>query len=239
MEPPTDPGYLAMDALTAREKEVVLELLDGGRVASIAELFGLSPRTVSNHVKSALFKLGVHSQSELIELARAEPDRLGLRDAMSARSQMAQKELQERCEAAVERLMARVDDAYVGPPALSQLRAVARAALPLDSDRRTDWRDWLELRARADAGASGASPIQRLIDGWRESNDRQVLRLQKAGAVRADLEADDVLRSLGALTLGAGTRLLGDVSEESIERELRMIDGFIDGLAKSRAPVDD
>ena len=236
---PTARGYVDMDALTKREKEVVVELLEGGRVASIAELFGLSPRTVSNHVKSVLFKLGAHSQSELIELARAQPDRLGLGETMSARFRMAQKDLEGRCQAAVERLVARVEEAYSGPPSLAQLRRAARAALPLDAERRTDWRDWLELRARADADANGPSSIQRLIDGWRESNDREVLRLQKAGVARGDLDAGDVLRSLGALALGAGTRLLGNVSEESIERELRMIDGFIDALAMPRAHVDD
>jgi DNA-binding CsgD family transcriptional regulator len=50
-------------SLTKREKEVVLELLDGGRVSTIAALFGISPRTVSNHLKKAFWKLDVHSQS--------------------------------------------------------------------------------------------------------------------------------------------------------------------------------
>ena len=40
--------------LTSREKEIVLELLEGGRVATIAELFGVSPRTVRNHLKSSV-----------------------------------------------------------------------------------------------------------------------------------------------------------------------------------------
>ena len=57
--------------LTKREKEVVRELLEGGRVATVAKLFGISPRTVSNHLKSSFQKLGVHSQAELIELARS------------------------------------------------------------------------------------------------------------------------------------------------------------------------
>ena len=50
--------------LTKREKEVVLELLEGGRIATIAELFGVSPRTVSNHLKSSYRKLDVHSVSK-------------------------------------------------------------------------------------------------------------------------------------------------------------------------------
>ena len=54
-------GIAVSESLTKREKEVVLELLDGGRVSTIAALFGISPRTVSNHLKKALWKLDVHS----------------------------------------------------------------------------------------------------------------------------------------------------------------------------------
>lgn len=222
------------DALTKREKEVVLELLDGGRVASIAELFEVSARTVSNHVKAAFWKLGVHSQAELIELARSEPDRLGLDEALSARSKLAQAELEKRCELAVERLIARVDAAYQGPLTLAQLGAAVRAALPLDPERRRDWRDWLELKTRVDAQGGPGSSSQQLIDEWRESSSRQVERLQTAGLVRTDLEASALLSSIGALALGAGTRLLGNAGSSSIERELAMIDGFISALSTAR-----
>ncbi|MAE96326.1 MAG: hypothetical protein CL910_16875 [Deltaproteobacteria bacterium] len=219
------------DTLTRREKEVVLELLDGGRVATIAELFGISPRTVSNHLKTAFWKLGVHSQAELIELARSDPSHLGLDEALSARSQLAQDELERRCTGAIERMIARIEEAHAGPPGLRQLRHAARAALPLDPERRRDWRDWLELRARQDSGRGAGAASQHLVDEWRDSTAGTVERLQEAGLVREDLEPRDVLRSLGALALGVGTRLLGDASPGSVERELRMLDGFVAALA--------
>lgn len=219
------------DELTKREKEVVLELLDGGRVATIAELFGLSPRTVGNHVKSAFSKLDVHSQPELIELARSDPSRLGLTEALRSRAQLAQSELESRCEQALQRMFARIEAAHRGPRRLSQLRAAVRAALPLDSERRRDWRDWLELKSRSDTDGTAVATTQHMIDEWRDSTTEVVASLQRTGAVRTDLEPREVLRSLGALALGAGTRLLGNASERSVAQELRMIDGFLDALA--------
>ena len=216
--------------LTKREKEIVLELLDGGRVATIAELFGLSPRTVSNHLKASFRKLGVHSQVELIELARSKPQQLGLEDRASTRTQMAIAELEKRCERARERLIARVEGAYVGPPTLSQLREAIQTALPLDPERRRDWRDWLELRARSDARGELVGDPQQGIEEWRDANIDRVSRMQELGLVRDDLDPRELLAAIGALALGAAARLVGNASEASAERELRMLDTFVDSL---------
>jgi len=220
--------------LTKREKEVVSKLLEGGRVATIADHFGLSPRTVSNHLKSSFWKLGVHSQAELIELARSEPLRIGLESEPLARLGMA--ELEERCHQARERLVRRVEEAYAGPPALSQLRAATRAALPLDPERRQDWRDWLELRARCDANGQPTGDPQEGIENWRELNIGRVSFLQKAGLMRDDLQPEELLATIGALAMGAAARLVGNASEASIARELRMIDAFVDALETSGHP---
>ena len=219
--------------LTKREKEVVLELLEGGRIATIAELFGVSPRTVSNHLKSSYRKLGVHSQAELIGLARSEPQRLGLEERAGARKQTALRDLETRCEKARDRLVARVEAAYVGPPALSPLREAVRAALPLDPERRRDWRDWLELRARYDAQGILAGDPQQGIEEWRDSNIDRLSALQDAGLVRTDLDAGELLAAIGALALGAAARLVGNASETSAEKELRMLDTFVDSLGVS------
>ncbi len=216
--------------LTKREKEVVLELLDGGRVATIAELFGVSPRTVSNHLKSAFQKLGVHSQAELIERAHSDPRRLGLDGWASARTQMALAGLEKRCEKARDRLIARIDAAYVGPAALAQLGTAAREALPLDSERRRDWRDWLELRGHSDAQEGRVGDPQQGIEEWRDSNIDRVSRMQEAGLVRDDIDPAELLAAIGALVLGAGARLLGNFSEAAVEKELRTIDVFVDSL---------
>ncbi len=222
------------ETLTKRGQEIVLELLDGGRVNTIAAQFALSPRTVRNHIKSVFSKVNVHSQSELIELGRTDPGRLSLTSALNARSQVAFDDLSRRAENALARLKSRISDAYsAGPPALDQLRAAVHAALPLDAERRQDWQDFLELKTRLDGRGEPASSIQQGVDEWRESFVEQITRIQEAGAIRRDLNPDDVLRSIGAVSLGAGTRLLGNQSNEAAERELRMLDSFVDALSDS------
>lgn len=225
---------MSPETLTKREQEIVLELLDGGRVNTIADQFALSPRTVRNHIKSVFSKVNVHSQSELIELGRTDPGRLNLTSALNSRSQLALEDLNRRAENALSRLKSRISDVYsTGPPALDQLRAAVHAALPLDAERRQDWQDFLELKTRLDGRGEPASSIQQGVDEWRESFVEQITRLQEAGAIRRDLNPDDVLRSIGAVSLGAGTRLLGNQSNEAAERELRMLDSFVDALSDS------
>ncbi|HIG69926.1 MAG: LuxR C-terminal-related transcriptional regulator [Myxococcales bacterium] len=222
------------DTLTKREQEIVLELLDGGRVNTIAAQFALSPRTVRNHIKSVFSKVNVHSQSELIELGRTDPERLNLTSALNSRSQLAFDDLNRRAEHALMRLKIRISEAYAAePPALNQLRTAVRAALPLDAERSQDWQDFLELKTRLDERGEPASSIQQAVDEWRESFVEQIIRLQQAGAIRGDLNPNDVLSSIGAVSLGVGTRLLGNQSNEATERELRMLDTFVDALSDS------
>lgn len=218
----------ANSELTKREKEVILKLLEGGRVATIATLFGVSPRTVSNHLKSSFRKLGVHSQAELIELARSDAPRLGLEERASAKISIS--ELEVRCDQARKRLVARIEAAYTGPAGLSQLRSAVRAALPLDLERRRDWRDWFELRARSDAQGDPVGDPQKGVEDWRSMNIARVSSLQEAGHIRDDVEPSDLLAAIGALAVGAGARLVGNPSQESTERELRMLDAFVSSL---------
>lgn len=84
-------------ALSDREREVVLGLLEHRRVPAIAEHLGVSAHTVRNHLKSIFAKLRVSSQQELLdqiidrtpdEQAGALPDspRRGGRSPRRARS---------------------------------------------------------------------------------------------------------------------------------------------------------
>ena len=67
---PTTHDYEGADRLTRRERDVVVCLLEGERVVSIAERLDLSPHTVRNHLKSIFRKLEVHSQAELVRHVR-------------------------------------------------------------------------------------------------------------------------------------------------------------------------
>jgi DNA-binding CsgD family transcriptional regulator len=62
--------FVELDDLTVRQREIVERLLEGHRVDAIARDLYVSPSTVRNHLSAIFEKLGVASQSELIELIR-------------------------------------------------------------------------------------------------------------------------------------------------------------------------
>ena len=71
------PYHLAIwpefNTLSPREREVLLRLLEGSRVPTIARTLHISPHTVRNHLQSVFRKVGVGSQAELIEKLRSVP----------------------------------------------------------------------------------------------------------------------------------------------------------------------
>jgi DNA-binding NarL/FixJ family response regulator len=60
-----------LDALTARERDVLLSLVEGRRGRELARHLGTSVNTVRTHTSSILRKLDVHSRLEAVALARA------------------------------------------------------------------------------------------------------------------------------------------------------------------------
>jgi DNA-binding CsgD family transcriptional regulator len=60
-----------IDALSDREREILVLLVAGKRVQRISDELFISPHTVRNHLKSIYRQLGVGNQSELIEHVRA------------------------------------------------------------------------------------------------------------------------------------------------------------------------
>ena len=64
-----------LDQLTGREREVLLAMLQGYRVPSVAQHLGISPNTVRNHLRSIFHKLGVNSQTQLIAKVRPPAER--------------------------------------------------------------------------------------------------------------------------------------------------------------------
>ena len=56
------------NALSDREREVVLTLAQSTSVSAVAGKLGISPNTARNHLKSVYRKLNVNSQTELLSL---------------------------------------------------------------------------------------------------------------------------------------------------------------------------
>ena len=55
--------------LNTREKEVMLQALDGHSYSDIADTLGISKRTVESHMHHVYRKLNVHSRIELMRRA--------------------------------------------------------------------------------------------------------------------------------------------------------------------------
>lgn len=58
--------------LTARERTVVQEIASGSRTSHIAKNLSISPHTVRKHLKNVYRKLGVSSQTDLVDFVRSE-----------------------------------------------------------------------------------------------------------------------------------------------------------------------
>jgi two-component system nitrate/nitrite response regulator NarL len=68
----------AVDALTARERDIVRLLGEGLNTAEIVEALGISKSTVRSHIQAILSKLRVHSRLQAVALlAAAEQGRNG------------------------------------------------------------------------------------------------------------------------------------------------------------------
>lgn len=69
VRPRSGPAALGVDALSRREREVVLLAIEGESSAQIAAHLFVSERTIETHLSNAYAKLGVHSRIELVRRA--------------------------------------------------------------------------------------------------------------------------------------------------------------------------
>lgn len=61
-------GFLEKIKITRREKEIILELLQGNNVPQIAEKLFISTYTVETHKKNIFKKLNIHNSIDLVKL---------------------------------------------------------------------------------------------------------------------------------------------------------------------------
>jgi DNA-binding NarL/FixJ family response regulator len=61
-----------LEDLTSRQVEIVSRLMRGERVPTIARVLHLSQKTVRTHLSNVFRKVGVRSQSELLEILRRD-----------------------------------------------------------------------------------------------------------------------------------------------------------------------
>jgi two-component system response regulator NreC len=58
-----------LDGLTTREQEVLGHLAEGATNEEIADILGISPKTVARHRENLMSKLNLHSRTELVKYA--------------------------------------------------------------------------------------------------------------------------------------------------------------------------
>ncbi|MBZ4318808.1 response regulator [Streptomyces huiliensis] len=66
---PARPGAEALDALTGREREVLVQVAGGLSNDEIGERLAVSPLTVKTHVNRAMAKLGARDRAQLVVIA--------------------------------------------------------------------------------------------------------------------------------------------------------------------------
>jgi hypothetical protein len=115
---------------------VLSELRDGGRVSTIARRLSISPTTVRNHLQRIFFKLGVHSQAELIETVRDHPKTLGI---TGPRARAASDLEEARYHAANTRLSQEIDSLIEECWGPECFREVMYRALSFDPPSRDEW----------------------------------------------------------------------------------------------------
>jgi DNA-binding CsgD family transcriptional regulator len=219
----------AIESLTKREQEVLAHLLEGERVATVARALFVSPHTVRNHLRSIFAKLGVHSQPELLEHARAHPDVLGAAKPLpTARTQQS---LIRDYHEADRQLTERIAKAFLKPPGSERLRAILHQALPLDAERAHEWRARLDLWCLA-------SDSPELAKVHREHMDRRMVLMkerirvaQRDGWVQPELDAEELAGMFYSLVLSATIQLLQFPSSQ--DSQLRIIDAYVDSVTVS------
>jgi len=215
----------AQDALSPREQEVLAELRAGGRVPSIANRLSISRATVRNHLQRIFWKLGVHSQSELIEYVRDHPETL----PHSKASHVANAE--RRYWSANRRLSLEVDEILESRWGPKVLHEVVHRALPLSEAGREEWQARFAIWSRPDT-ASEEHVARRAseMDQWRGGANEHIKRAQAEGWLRADVSSEESLEQLFSLLVGVSIQLITDLEPTRNEAQVRVVDAFLDNL---------
>ncbi len=219
---------MSTETLSRREREVVAELTRGGRVPTIAQRLSISPTTVRNHLQRIFWKLGVHSQAELVEYVRAHPEALsGGADAADAR---ATTPAEDRYWAVNARLGAELDAIVKEQWGPEVVREVLHRALPLSDEGREEWRARLAVWSEEPAPDSDLSARRAAeMESWRGQALERIERAQDDGWVRSDLTAATILEQLFSLLVGVSMQMVTDPGSSRLEL-VRVVDAYIDDL---------
>lgn len=216
------------EELSEREKQVAAHLVAGLRVSGVARELCIAEITVRNHLRSIFAKLHVHSQSELIELLRGQSQLLGAYRGIGGLEDVPLVDELGEVDRATEK---RIDQIFASLTGIEAMKAVLRAVLPLDEERRREWRTRLAVHAVAPERRDVREAFGQVRRKWASRPIEQIGELQERGWVSPELDPGEVRRRLFAAVYGAALALLADPSREEQQRQLAAIDELLESLA--------
>ena len=226
------------DALSPREQEVLAELRAGGRVPTIANALSISRATVRNHLQRIFWKLGVHSQSELIEHVREHPEILRSSDANPRAQAKDASSSEDRYWSANRRLSVEIDQILESRWGPRVFHEVVHRALPLSEAGREEWQARFAIWSREEATSQEqATRRASEMDQWRDVASQRIKRAQSEGWLRGDLSSEDSLEQLFSLLVGVSVQLITDLEPSRSEAHVRVVDAFLDNLLAENSRV--
>ena len=129
---------------------------------------------------------------------------------------------------AARRMEARVGEAKCGEDAL---RKVLYESLPLDKERRLEWRIWVSFWGRASGNAMMAKEQRRRYVEWRGVVRDLISEGQARGELRRDVDASDEADSLLALVDGLGMQATLEPRRLPAKRQRALVDRYLEALS--------
>ena len=110
---------------------------------------------------------------------------------------------------------------------LEALRSVLLEALPLDEERRVEWRIWVSFWGRAASDVSLADEQRKRYTLWRRLMHSLIQTCQRQGSVQKDVDAEKEADMIVAFVDGIGTQATLEPDHLSTQRQTALIDRYL------------
>lgn len=137
---------------------------------------------------------------------------------------------------AVDQLVARFAERVADLPPQETLRAALLEALPLDAERRAEWRTWLNFWALAATSPDLTAEQNRWYALWRDFIAAQLRRCQEAGILAREHDPQGEAVALIAFVDGLSLQAAFDPDHFPSERQIGLLDRCLARLHEAGRP---